>query len=164
MKLKLAFVLLINCFICCNNKKELNIPSSKTQKFQKDSFTTMNEKELILKKGEQPVANITDDELRFLIERDFPNQTELVKTKLNIIKSDSQHGKNRISASVLKLVDRDLTKIDYLVKRANEDFRDIIAEAEYPRTSSHEFGDRNEEELKQDYLKDWEEYSEWKKR
>ncbi len=124
----------------------------------------MNEKDLINKKGEQPAASISDSELNFLINRDFPDQTDLVKTKLNKIKSDTRQGKNRISASVLKLADKDLTKIDFLVRRANEDFRDIVAEAEYPRTSSHGFEERNEQDRKQDYLKDWDEYSEWKER
>ena len=124
----------------------------------------MNEKELIFKIGEQPFARVSDEELTFLIDRDFPNQTDLVKTKLKKIKSDTGQGQNRISASVLKLADKNLTKIDFLVRRANEDFRNIVAEAEYPRTSSYGFGERNEEERKQDYLEDWEEYSEWKER
>ncbi|MEB2778646.1 hypothetical protein SYJ56_25275 [Algoriphagus sp. D3-2-R+10] len=121
----------------------------------------MNEKELILTKGEQPVAEISDGDLDYLIGREFPNDKETVKTKLDKIKSDSQNGKNRISASVLKLADNDLSKIDYLVKLANEDFRDIVSEAEYPRASSYDFGERDDEESKEDYLNDWVEYSAW---
>tara|TARA_R110002050_G_C8786529_1_gene501705 strand:- start:468 stop:854 length:387 start_codon:yes stop_codon:yes gene_type:complete len=124
----------------------------------------MNEKELILTKGEQPVAKILDGELDFLISREFTSDTEVVRTKLDKIKSDSQSGKNRISASVLKLADKDLNKIDFLIRRANEDYRDIVSEAEYPRASSYGFGERDDEESKQDYLKDWEEYSTWKEK
>jgi len=123
----------------------------------------MNERELILKKGEQPIANISDEDMKFLISREFPNDKETVKTKLDKIKSDSQKGKNRISASVLKLAGKDIDKIDSLVGRANEDFRDIVSEAEYPRASSFDFGERDDEVCKGDYLKDWEEYSAWKK-
>lgn len=122
----------------------------------------MNDRELILTKGEQPVAKITNEDLDFLISREFPNDKNVVKTKLDKIKSDSQKGKNRISASVLKLADKDLNKIDFLVKRANEDFRDIVSEAEYPRASSYDFGERDDDESRSDYLKDWEEYSTWK--
>lgn len=122
----------------------------------------MNEKELILKTGEQPVAKITDKQLEYLIQRDFANNTELVKQKLNKIKSDSQNGKNRISAAVLKIANSDLTKIDFLIRKANEDFRDIVSEAEYPRASKYGFGKRNEKELKSDYLNDWTEYVDWK--
>ena len=124
----------------------------------------MNEKELILIKGKQPVATISDEELNLLISRDFPNDKQTVIAKLDKIKSDSQNGKNRISASVLKLADKDLSRIDFLAKRANEDYRDIIAKAEYPRASSFDFGERNDDDSKNDYLKDWEEYSTWKKK
>ena len=123
---------------------------------------SMNEKELILKKGEQPVAKISDKDLEFLIQRDFANNAELIKQKLNKIQSDSQNGKNRISAAVLKIANSDLTKIDFLIRKANEDFRDIVSEAEYPRVSKHGFGKRNEKELRTDYLNDWTEYTEWK--
>lgn len=124
----------------------------------------MNEKELILTKGEQPVAKISDEDLDFLICREFPNDKVTVKTKLDKIKSDSQNGKNRISASVLKLADKNLSRIDILVKRANQDFRDIVLKAEYPRASSYDFGKRDEEEIKDDYLRDWDEYSTWKEK
>ena len=122
----------------------------------------MNERELILTQGEQPVPIITDEELEFLISREFPNDKNLVKTKLDKIKSDSPKGKNRISASVLKLADKELNNIDFLVKRANEDFRDIVSEAEYPRASSYDFGERDNDESRDDFLKDWEEYSTWR--
>ena len=117
----------------------------------------MNERDLIIKTGEQPVASFSDRELTFLINRDFPDQTDLVKTKLNKINSDTRQEKNRISASVLKLADKDLTKIDFLVKRANEDFRDIVSEAEYPR--AHEKGfelfDEEEKVIREVLLADW---------
>lgn len=122
----------------------------------------MNEKELILKKGEQPVAKISVEELELIIQRDFPNNANLVKQNLDKIQSDSLSGKNRISAAVVKIANMDLTKIDFLIRKANEDFRDIVSEAEYPRASKFGFGDRNEDDLKKDYLNDWNEYNEWK--
>lgn len=121
----------------------------------------MDVKELILTKGEQPVAKISDSQLDILIEREFPKHKEIVKTKLTQIKSDSPNGKNRISASVLKLANKDLSYIDNLIRRANEDFRDIVSKAEYPRASSYDLGERNEEENKSDYLNDWIEYYNW---
>jgi hypothetical protein len=124
----------------------------------------MDEKELILTKGEQPVAKISNEELDFLINREFPNVKDAIRAKLDKIKSDSQNGKNRISASILKLANKEFKEIDVLVKRANEDFRDIVSEAEYPRASSYGFGERNDEENQNDYLKDWEEYSTWKEK
>jgi hypothetical protein len=122
----------------------------------------MSEEELKLKNGEQPIAKISDTELVILISRDFANNSTLVTKKLNKIQSDSKSGKNRISASVLKIANRDLNKIDLLIEKANEDFRDIICEAEYPRVYKYGFDEPNEEQLKEDYLNDWKEYLEWK--
>lgn len=122
----------------------------------------MNEIELIKIKGEQPAANISDAELIFLIERDFSDNVDLIKRKLNKIQSDSQNGKNRIGAAVLKLANSDLNKIDDLINTANKDFRDIVSEAEYPRASKYGFDEPSEKELKTDYLNDWSEYLAWK--
>jgi hypothetical protein len=124
----------------------------------------MKEKELILAKGEQPIAKISDGDLDFLISREFPNEKKVVKTKFKKIISGSQNGKNRISASILKLAEKDIDKIDLLVIKANDDFRDIVSEAEYPRASSYGFGERDDDENIDDYLKDWEEYSTWKEK
>ncbi len=53
----------------------------------------MKEKELILTKGEQPVPTISEEELDFLITREFPDDIEIVRNKLNKIKSDTKNGK-----------------------------------------------------------------------
>ncbi len=122
----------------------------------------MNEIELIKTKIEQPVAKISDTELEKLIDREFPENSDLVKRKLIEIKGDSRNGQNRIGAAILKLANSDLNEIDYLIKKANEDFRDIVSQAEYPRASKFGFEERSDNELKADYLNDWNEYSEWK--
>ncbi len=122
----------------------------------------MNEIELINTKLEQPVAKISDAELKKLIDREFPKNSDLVKRKLTEIRSDSQNGKNRIGAAVLKLAKSDLNAIDSLIKKANEDFRDVVSQAEYPRASKYGFDELSEKELKTDYLNDWTEYVDWK--
>ena len=81
----------------------------------------MSEIELIKTKIEQPIAKISDTELERLIDREFPENLDLVKRKLTKIKSDSPNGQNRIGAAVLKLANSDLNEIDYLIKKANED-------------------------------------------
>lgn len=122
----------------------------------------MFEKEKIKLFGNQPVAKTSNAELEFLINREFPKHTDLVKRKLTEIQSDSKNGKNRIGAAVLKLAKSDLNVIDSLVKKANEDFRDVVSQAEYPRASKYGFDEPSEKELKTDYLNDWNEYVEWK--
>lgn len=122
----------------------------------------MNEIELINTKIEQPVAKVSEAELEKLIDREFHKNSDIVKRKLTEIKSNSQNGKNRIAAAVLKLANSDLNAIDSFIKKANEDFRDIVSQAEYPRASKYGFDERSDNELKTDYLNDWIEYSEWK--
>lgn len=107
------------------------------------------------------LVKISDETLDFLIHRDFPNQSELVKQKMQAIHSDSQAGKNRICAAVLKLTQKDFDQLDSYIKRATEDFRDVIAASEYPRSSKHPWGSRTNEQEKASAQKDWEEYSKW---
>ena len=123
----------------------------------------LTERELIRLKGFQPVARISDDDLVFLIQREFPNDVNVVRDKLNGI-DDFFEEKNRISAAVLKLADGDITRLDEFVQRANSDFRDVLAPAEYPRQFRYGFGNRTEEESKEDSLQDWGEYCAWKER
>lgn len=122
----------------------------------------MFEKEKIKLFGNQPVPKITNAELEFLINREFSKNKDIVQRKLAEIQSDSQNGKNRICAAILKLAKSDLNKIDFLINKVKEDFRDIISEAEYPRAFTYGFELPNEKELKTIYLNDWNEYLEWK--
>ena len=122
----------------------------------------MNEIELINTKLEQPVAKISDAELEKLIDREFSKNSDLVKRKLTEIRSDSQNEKNRLGTAILKLAKSDLNAIDSLIKKANEDFRDVVSQAEYPRASKYGFDKPSEKELKTDYFNDWTEYVDWK--
>jgi hypothetical protein len=111
--------------------------------------------------GNQPEAHITDKKLEQLIHRDFGNKTPQVKQKLLQVTSDTQNGKNRISATIVKLSNKDVNKIDYYVDISNSDFRDVILQAEYPRCSKLGFGDTERQNMKRTYLEDWTEYSKW---
>ncbi len=110
---------------------------------------------------EQPTAKISDELLDKLIRREFPNDIDKIKQKLNLINSDSHAGKNRFSAAVLKLANGDLTKIDDLVVECNYDFRDIVSMAEYPLCSDHGFGEIPADKTQEIYGNDWAQYSDW---
>lgn len=117
--------------------------------------------------GQQPAARISSEVLDKIIQRDYPDNFELVKQKLRTIKSDSEGGRNRFSAAVLKLSDGDLKKIDTYIEMCNYDFRDVVSKAEYQRVSKLEFIDMESmttRELRQNYLDDWTDYSNWIKR
>lgn len=113
--------------------------------------------------GQQPVAKISDQLLDTLIERDFRSNADLVKTKLKNIDSDSQKGKNRIAAGVLKLANKNFDNLDGLIKKANEDSRDIMMLAEYPRCAKIGFDELDKKLMKQIYLDDFIEFSNWLK-
>ena len=113
--------------------------------------------------GHQPAAKISDQLLDSLIDRDFKSNAALVKTKLNTIDSDSQAGKNRIAAGILKLADKNFEALDELIKKANTDSRDIFMWAEYPRCAKLGFDELDDKQMKQIYLDDFIEFSNWLK-
>jgi hypothetical protein len=98
-----------------------------------------------------------------LIERDFKNKDALVKTKLENIDSDSKAGHNRIAASILKLANKNFDELDKLIEKANTDNRDILMWAEYPRCAKLGFTKLNDKQMKQIYLEDYIELSNWLK-
>lgn len=131
--------------------------------YHNNSF--MNGIQLIQEKGKQPVAVISNEDLDFLIGREFPSERDFVKAELDKVTSDSEGGKNRISACVLKLAERDSTKIDSLIRLANEDSRDVISRAEYPRASLVGFDlfEQDGDATRNVFMEDWKEYSTWLK-
>ena len=111
--------------------------------------------------GKQPTAKVTDQKLQRLIQREFGAKASEVKQKLQQVESDTDSGKNRISAAILKLSNRDFNLIDYYVEIGNQDFRDLILRAEYPRCSKFGFGEIDKQNKRKIFLQDWKEYSEW---
>jgi hypothetical protein len=111
--------------------------------------------------GHQPVPNISSRTIEKIIQRDYRNCITEVTGKLKIIRSDSLKGQNRISAAVLKLADGKIDKIDTFIEMCKTDFRDVLANAEYPLCSSYGFGEKTKKELRTIYLTDWKNYSKW---
>src|ERR1700730_7591548 len=111
--------------------------------------------------GHEPVAKISDKTLERLLRREFGDHASEVKEKLLHVKSDTPGGKNRISAAILKLSNGDLDKINYYIDLCNQDFRDVVAPAEYPRYSTVAFNEIPRWKKRQFYLADWKEYSNW---
>lgn len=111
--------------------------------------------------GIQPVAKVTDKTLERLIFRDFGNKKTEVMKKLEQVISDTHKGKNRISADIAKLANKDLQSIDNYIEISIKDCRDVISQAEYPRLTNFEFGDFEKRNLKQIYREDWTEYRNW---
>jgi uncharacterized protein YgbK (DUF1537 family) len=111
--------------------------------------------------GKQPAAKVTDRKLERLIQREFGHRISEVRQKLQRVTSDTNNGKNRISAAILKLANKDFNVLDHYIAMNNSDFRDVISQAEYPRCSKLDFGEMEERNMKHIYLEDWIEYSNW---
>ena len=113
--------------------------------------------------GHQPAAKISDRLLDTLIKRDFKNNADSVKTKFRNIDNDNHRAKNRIAADILKLANKNFNALDNLIEKANEDYRDIMLWAEYPRCAKIGFGELGKMQMKQIYIDDFIEYSNWLK-
>jgi hypothetical protein len=111
--------------------------------------------------GQEPASKISDKTLERLLEREFGSRAGEVNQKLQRINSDSPNGKNRFSAAILKLANSDFEKIDYYINLCNDDFRDVVAAAEYPERMKFAFHKIARWKKRQIYLSDWNQYSRW---
>lgn len=106
-------------------------------------------------------AKISPELLEQLIAREFHEHLNEVTEKLKLINSDSETGRKRISAAVLKLAKKDISQLNQLIDRSNADFRDVVAEAEYPRAFKAGFDHLTDEEERKMDEEDWNEYQNW---
>jgi hypothetical protein len=111
--------------------------------------------------GQEPAAKISDKTLERLIRREFAGRAGEVNQKFQRVNSNTLRGKNRFSAAILKLANKDLDKIDHYISICNNDFRDVVASAEYPERMRFAFNKIAGWKKKQIYLSDWKEYSTW---
>ena len=109
----------------------------------------------------QPISKITNKTLERIILREYSNNFEEVRQKLKLILSDTAKGKIRLSAAVLKLSNGDMTNLDFYIKMCNNDFRDVISKAEYPRALQFGFNNIPSNKSKEIYLDVWTEYANW---
>lgn len=105
--------------------------------------------------GIQPSAKVTDKTLEHLIQREFGSKADDVKQKLQQVTSDTRGGKNRISAAILKLSNKDFNSIDYYINISKNDFRDVIFQAEYAKCAKLDFNKMAKQMMKRIYLEDW---------
>ncbi|MEQ8522651.1 MAG: hypothetical protein RIB86_18535 [Imperialibacter sp.] len=78
-------------------------------------------------------ARISPELFEHLIRREFGGLSNEVTDLLQLVNSDSESGKRRIGTAILKLANKNVSRLEQLIKRANSDFWEIVAEAEYPR-------------------------------
>jgi hypothetical protein len=82
----------------------------------------------------QPAAAYTEADLDRVIARDFPpGEIRAVKALLARYGHESWHGETlRVQMACLKCANGNLQVLEREVKTAGEDYRDVLAAAEYP--------------------------------
>ena len=115
---------------------------------------------------EQQIPIITKDDLKRIINREFPSiHTSEIERILNLYNSEIEEGRNRVQASVLKLSNGDISLLKDFIEQANNDFRNIIAMAEYPNYSKILFSKNFTNDEKQTIIdEDWIQYKSWLER
>jgi hypothetical protein len=123
-------------------------------------------KKIILKNMEQRIPNVTDSDIKRIIKRDFP-QFEITEIEniLKMYRAESEKGRNRVYASILKLSNGNIDLMEEYIEKANRDYRDVIALSEYPNYSEYAFDDNlSEKKEKQLINDDWVQYEDWLKK
>lgn len=112
---------------------------------------------------ELPIANISENDIDRLVKRDFhPEEVIEILKLLSLYQSETLNGKNRVHASILKLSNGNISKVRNYIEMANNDYRDVIALAEYPNFSEHAFNDDLvEDKVKQLENSDYVQYAIW---
>lgn len=106
-----------------------------------------------------------DDTLR-IINRDYPAKDfDLILTMLDQYQTESAEDEpHRVHLAILKMAGEDTGKLQLYIDMAKEDFRDVIAGAEYPKFMKigyFGFEKLNLDQKKQIKEDDWQQYDEW---
>jgi len=112
---------------------------------------------------EQKMPNISYSDIKRIVEREFPKlEFSEIETLLKMYQSESEKGKYRVYASILKLSDGNIESVKRYVEKANIDYRDVIALSEYPNYLDNAFeNDLPAEKKKQLIIDDWTQYEAW---
>jgi len=111
---------------------------------------------------EQPVARYTEADLERVLARDFPvEEHESIRAALRTYGTDFSYPEVlRVWMACLKCASGDAAKVVVMVEAAQQDYRDVLAWAEYPRYLLA--GD--EEERQRAIEDDWAELQAWLQR
>jgi hypothetical protein len=113
---------------------------------------------------DQPVPQVTDEDVKRVVVREFGEAN--VPLVMSIIeeygKEDWHLSRGRVRLAILKLAGGDLDRLLDQTQIAINDFRDVLAAAEYPRymreVSFREVAEDAQRLIVED---DWRQYCEW---
>jgi hypothetical protein len=114
--------------------------------------------------SEQPVPKVTDADVERVVKRDYPaSQFSAVMVALGEYgQGRGQNESARVRLAILKLAGGNLKSLRATVKTANEDYRDVLAYAEYPAYFQKISPSEVDTNRKQRVIDaDWQQYREW---
>lgn len=107
----------------------------------------------------QPIPQITAELVERILEREFPNSSGEARELLNQYGHAKWHREiDRVRMACLKLSERDLHKLESMVKAACVDYRDVLAWAEYPAYMRTDPGRTQDSRA---IAADWNQYNQW---
>lgn len=111
----------------------------------------------------QNIPFVSGNDIDRIVKRDFPeNQFEVVMEILKNYTSETENGRFRVYASILKLSGGNMELVEKYVHESNKDFRTVISLSEYPSYSAHLFEMDLYEEREEELMKnDWIQYKTW---
>ncbi|MCE5326486.1 MAG: hypothetical protein LLG01_08725 [Planctomycetaceae bacterium] len=115
---------------------------------------------------DEPIPKVAAADVERIIRRDFPPEVyETVTGILGEYGAEEGHSEiHRVRLAVLKLSAGSLEKLREATEAARQDYRDVLAGAEYPLYSI-EYGFGEQDERCQEIIEsDWRQYQEWLKR
>ena len=112
----------------------------------------------------QPVPTVSRQDVIRIVRRDFANipEAEVLAILDEYGTARWHHGRDRVQLAVLKLAAGDTQALLTYLSMALQDFRDVLAYAEYPTDSQngwdYKYGPGEHERV---YEEDWKQYREW---
>ena len=113
----------------------------------------------------QPTPTVTDSDVERVVRRDYPaGRVPEVFALLKQYGTETWHGEpHRVRLAALKLSAGDIERLRYQIEGAKCDYRDVLAEAEYPEYTKRMFRIRQlrPEEQHRIIDADWKQYQDW---
>jgi hypothetical protein len=113
--------------------------------------------------NEQPTPQFSEEDIKRIVNRDFADsEREEALSILGQYGSEEWHREPvRVRVAALKLSNGSIELLRRQIEIANNDYRDIIAPAEYPGYLKLNFEELSENKTHQMIESDWKEYQEW---
>jgi hypothetical protein len=114
----------------------------------------------------QPIPDVTEKDVERIVRRDFPR--EQYDTVMGVLREYSQ-GRlprecSRVHLAALKLAQGHLERLRLHIGRADQDYRDVLAAAEYPeymRVPAFRVSQLSRKEQLRIVNSDWNQYAKW---